>query len=127
MNKRVFKKILSVLACVGMLVAFASISNAYTFGNGVNSGGRLDIYSQNISAAGTYSYSYSITFIQYDGLAVGAHMPGMTIQANSSTTVCTINSTNKSGSYYLPSAGNYTYRVVNNTGRHASIRGSFFG
>lgn len=123
MNKRVIKKIVSVLACASMLAGMASISNATS----INNGSSATIGTKNVSS-GSHNFSYYVSYIHYDGLAVGAHMSGLRLRAdmgNDSDYVCSVNSNQAGGSYTISHSGTHTYRLYNNTGKHVSITASF--
>ena len=126
MKKRVSKKLVSILACVGLIAGFASVSNAATKNFTLNPGvtGQVDYISK---SAGTYSYSYAITYVHFDGLPVGAFMPGLDFEVSGSnpSTICSVNSTTKSGSYYLSSGGYHYYRVCNNSSKKVIVNGTY--
>ena len=123
MNKSIFKKVVSVIACASILAGYASISSAAS----INSGSSYKFMSRNCSI-GNHNYSYNVSHILYDGCSEGAYLPGLTIKAYKGATViniCTVNTSSKSGSYYVPSTGSYDFKMVNNTGKHVSISFTF--
>ena len=129
MNKKIIKKIVSVLVCASMIAGVASISNATSINSGSSS--NLGVYQ---ATAGTNHYSYTVDYIHYDGLAVGAFIQsGLTVRFKYPTTgttieqntVCTVNTSSGSGTYYTGYSGGHTFRLHNNTGKHVSITFNF--
>lgn len=125
MNNSIVKKVVSVIACASILVSYASISNATSLS--INSGSSGKITTRNCSL-GNHNYSYNVSYVKFDGCATGAYLSGLTIKSHKDPTVlniCTVNQSSKSGLYYIPSSGNYTYRMHNNATKHVSITFTF--
>lgn len=125
MKGKFFKKIVSIIVCVSMIMAFASVSNAYS---GTISSGSFSSVGTSTLSKKSNSYSYYISFIQYNGLPEGAHMAGLRLRAdqgNDSNFVCSVNTNQGGGTYTVKNTGSHTYRLYNSTGRNVTITGSF--
>lgn len=125
MNKRIVKKVVSVIACASILAGYASICNAYSLS--INSGSSGYITTKTCSV-GNHNYSYNVSYVLFDGCAVGAYLNGLTIKSHKGNTVlniCTVNKGSKSGSYYIPYSGSYTYKMHNGSTKHVAITFTF--
>ncbi len=123
MNKSIFKKVISVIACISILASYASISNAAS----IDSGSSYGFMSRNCSS-GNHNYSYNVSYVLFDGCAVGAFLNGLTIKAHKGATqvnVCTVNTSSKSGKYYIPSSGKYDFKMHNDAIKHVAITFTF--
>ena len=119
MNKIFIKRLLSILVCVGMLLAFALVTNAESLypGDSRYVDNKTIVFSQG------NQYSYSVSYVHFDGLAVGAFMPGLDVLAtrNRSEKIFSINSYQYTGTYSVPGAGSYAFDFVNHSAKHVSI------
>ena len=125
MKMNSFKKVVSVIACASILAGYASICNATSLS--INSGSSGTITTRNCSS-GNHNYSYDVSYVKFDGCAIGTYLSGLTIKSHKGNTVlniCTVNKDSKSGIYYIPSSGTYTYKMHNNATQHVSITFTF--
>lgn len=124
MNRSTIKKIISIIACVSMLIGYASICSAAS----INSGSSDYIKSPSCSV-GNHNYSYSVSYVHFDGLAVGAFISGLKVKAKKTPStvinICNVNKSSGSGLYYIPYSGTYEYRLYNNSSKHVTITYSF--
>lgn len=123
MKKNIVKKLVSVIVCGSMIASFATVSNAVS----INSGSSYKFLTRNCSI-GNHNYSYNVSYVKFDGCATGAYLSGLTIKSHKDPTVlniCTVNQSSKSGLYYIPSSGNYAYKMHNNATKHVSITFTF--
>ncbi|MCR4702852.1 MAG: hypothetical protein K5665_04200 [Saccharofermentans sp.] len=120
MIRNVVKKIVSVVMCVSVLAGYASISNAYS----INAGAIGYVGTAYASSGGGHSFSYEVSYIYYNDLAVGAYLYDLSLKADmnvDSDKVCNINMPQKSGTYHVTSSGSHTYNLHNDTSKHVYI------
>lgn len=119
MNKRIVKKVVSVIACASILAGYASICNAYSIDNNYTA-----LVATHDISKGKHDYGCYTSYIHYDGLAVGSFIPGLRLRANKggdSDLVCEVTSSYKSGKYTITTGGSHQYKLHNNSGKHVSI------
>ena len=125
MKSKLLKSMVSVIMCVVLLMGYASVSNASVY---IPSGGNSTVGSFS-GYAGTYNFTYSVSFIRYDGMPSGAHIySGLTAKCDynqgntyESVTMCTINSNSGNGSFYTAYSGGHSIKLYNQTGRNVTI------
>ncbi len=121
MNIKIIKKVISVIACVSVIAGIASISNAYS----INSGSSKFLKTRHNVSSGSYGYSYKVSYVLFDGLATGAYAPGLVLKAKMSggpsVTICSINTSQKSGNYSIPVSGDYDFSLYNGSSKHVAI------
>ena len=125
MNKSILKKVISSIVCLSILAGYATISSAKTLS--INSGSAGNITTRNCSI-GNHNYSYNVSYILFDGCAVGAYLNGLSIKShkgNTTLNICTVNKSSKSGLYYIPSSGDYVYKMHNGATKHVTITFTF--
>lgn len=125
MNKRIIKSIVSVMACASIVTGMALISSANTYS--INNGSSKIVGTKTVNA-GDNNYSYSITYIQYDGLPMNTYATGLRLRADrgsDSDNVCAVISSSSNGTYHITTSGSHTYRLYNNTGKNVTLTGYF--
>ncbi len=114
-GKKYIKRIVLVAVCASVLVSFATISNAVTINDGSSEFLLTDyVYS------GVRTYEYKVSYIYYNGLAVGAYIPGLTVYADYDH-VCDVDTSSDTGPYWINSSGYHDYRLYNDTGKDVTI------
>ena len=119
------KKLVSVIACMSVLFGYTLKSNAYSAV--INSGSSVLMFERNC-ASGPHNYNCNVSYVKFDGLAEGNYYYGLKVRATKGITIlniCSINSMYKSGTYIVPSAGTYSYRLYNQSDRKVTIQFSF--
>lgn len=116
MKKSLIKKLVSIITCISILGGVAATSNAYS----INSGSSAEIKTHNDSPYDYWTYIYDVSYVHFDGMAVGAFTSGLTVKVNSYY-VCTVNTAHKKGPFYNPSSGTNSYKLHNNSSKHVAI------
>lgn len=116
MKKSIVKKIVSVITSISILAGLGASGNAYS----IDSHDSTSIAYHDDSPYDYWTYTYDVSYVHFDGMAVGAFASGLTVYA-SSYYVCAVNSTHKSGPFYNPSTGYHNYMLYNGSSKHVAI------